>query len=722
MALIEIDRLSFTYPEEPQPVLSEITFSVRQGEFVVLCGPSGCGKTTLLRQLKAELQPVGERSGDIRYKGRPIQNYESLALAGEIGMVQQDPDNQIVMELVLQELAFGLENLGQPTDVMRRRIAEMTHFFGLEGWLHKQTHTLSGGQKQLVSLAAVLLLRPHVLLLDEPTAQLDPVAAKEFLQMLHRLNEEFGLTVIVTEHRLEELYPIADRVIMLDERGRVRYDGTPREVIGRVEAALDKPYAAYLPSPARLYAALQAQLPPAAGPAAAHEGEPWPTAAPPLSVKEGRAWLHGWLERAAARAADGPGLSAAAPSAVATASASAAVAALASASADAATGAAVWPDSASPPPFAEASAPVADAAPSTASADAAMWTAASPAPASAPLSAAAIGPNASPFVSSGLASAPSSESPAILEPFSSSAATTPSTEPPAPTPEPPLALSHPPLAAPTGFSAPPALAPRAVLLRCRDIAFHYEKGGRPVLRELDLDIAEGDFLAIVGGNGTGKSTLLRLLAGLAKPSRGRIAYRGAELRKYRKDALYREVGYLAQNPLSYFVADTVEGELRQAAARSTLSDPAARLDELVELLELAPALARHPHDLSGGERQKAALACVLLAGPKLLLLDEPTKGLDPQVKAAWGRLLQRLHAAGVTIVLVTHDIEFAAAHVRKCAMLFDGAIASEGAPAAFFGENFFYTTVLNRLARDHFPQAVTEKEVLAACRGIASLS
>ncbi|MDF2961045.1 MAG: transporter ATP-binding protein [Paenibacillus sp.] len=552
MAILEIKGLHFTYPEAPAESLSGINLSVGQGEFVVICGSSGCGKTTLLRHIKQELKPVGRSAGSIIYANKPLHEHEPKWLSGQLAMVQQDPENQIVMEQVLQELAFGLENAGCSTPVMRRRIAEMTQVFGLEDWLYKKTYELSGGQKQMLNLAAVLLLRPKLLLLDEPTAQLDPVAAKQFLQMVHRLNEEFGMTVIMTEHRLDELFPLADRIVMMD-KGAIKYEGTPSGVINQIGQVRDPLFWGYLPALSKLYLAAEA-----------NNGFQAATNVP-LTIKEGRTWLSQFNK-----------------------------------------------------------------------------------------------------------TEPMEKRQQMEE----------------------------------------ATSRQNRLLECKELQYQYDRASPVVLHRLDLTVYANDYLTILGGNGAGKSTLLQLMAGLLKPVRGKVLLSGQDIGMVKETVRHRTIGYLSQNPMSYFLHDTVHEELEYAAQRAKLSDPKQDIAKLVDLFELRHVLSKHPHDISGGERQKAALACILLARPELLLLDEPTKALDPHSKQAWGELLQTLHSQGLTIVIVTHDVEFAARYAARCAMLFDGMISSAGAPAPFFSENYFYTTVINRLVRDRYPEALTYEEVL----------
>lgn len=220
MEILSAQSISFSYPDAKEHALSDISFSARNGEFLVLSGPSGSGKSTLLKMIKHDIAPHGIKGGQIFYKGTNLEELTPHTRAKHIGMVFQDPDNQIVMDNVMDELLFGLQNLGFPTQVMRKKVAEMVHFFNLNHLLTKQTHNLSGGEKQLVNLASVLLLEPDVLLLDEPTGQLDPIAAKEFIHTIERLNDEFGIIVIIAEHRLEELFTIADKVMVL-QNGRI---------------------------------------------------------------------------------------------------------------------------------------------------------------------------------------------------------------------------------------------------------------------------------------------------------------------------------------------------------------------------------------------------------------------------------------------------------------------------------------------------------------------
>lgn len=542
MAFLETKNLSFAYPEEKIKVLNDVSFSVEQGDFVVLCGPSGSGKSTLLRLLKQELAPHGEKEGDIFLENKPLLDFPPAQVVKDIGMVFQDPENQIVMDRVLEELIFGMENFGTSTEEMRKKVAEIVHFFGIEGLLNRKTHELSGGQKQLVNLASVLLLEPKLLLLDEPTSQLDPVASREFIGMLQTMNEEFGITVIIAEHRLEELFAIADKALVLDKGGILSYD-TPRHVIDFLSEYKDHAMYHYLPSPARLYLEYSPSK---------VNGDI------PLSVKEGKNWLKN------------------------------------------------------------------------------------------------------------------------------------------------VAITH-----REGFLSGNHHVPMNELMNIKEVDFQYSKDTSKILNDLSLSIFEGEWLSIVGANGTGKSTLLKIIAGLEKPQRGTIFYKAKKLKKQ----LPKEIGYLPQNPKLFFIHDTIGAELRYLNTLHQIDNGETRIEELLSIFNLEELVHRHPYDVSGGEMQKAALTGVLLPSPNLLLIDEPTKGLDPEAKLKLGKLLKTLQQKGLTIVMVTHDIEFAAQYSTRCAMMFQGTITTNSPTKSFFQGNAFYTTVLNRITRgSKVPDVLTLEE------------
>ncbi|MDI4649994.1 ABC transporter ATP-binding protein [Cohnella hashimotonis] len=589
MEIVAAQRLTFRYPDAAQPALTEVDLSIRKGEFVVLCGASGSGKTTLLRHFKRELAPVGDLSGSVRYDGWPLAALPDGRAAEEIGFVFQHPESQIVMDTVWHELAFSMENRGFPQVVMRQRLAELSSFFGLEPLMQRSVHELSGGQTQLVNLASVLLLQPRLLLLDEPTSQLDPVAAREFVHLLRRLNEEFGVTVIASEHRLDDILPLADRLVVMAD-GRIRHDGSPGEVCRRIWATDDPRERLYVPSVARLLAALDD-----AGTGAADRTAAAPDTPLPLTVREAVAALDRLAEERAA--SDGP----------------------------------------------------ADHAPM------------------------AGGPH-------GQASADGAE-----------------------TRRPPASSGVSQLRSLLRLSARQGAQGFAEALSCRELTYRFERDLPDVLRKLSLQVREGELLAILGGNGAGKSTLLQLMAGLRKPQRGKIAI-----------APGRKLGYLAQNPMLYFSSDTVREEFEREAEHAGYRGgaAAAEIAHWTEAFDLGALSDRHPHDLSGGQQQKLALALALLPRPDILCIDEPTKGLDPDAKEAFAALLLQLREEGMTIVMVTHDAEFAARHADRCALLYDGEIAAAAEPPLFFGGNYFYTTAVNRAVRHRYPDAVTAEEVM----------
>ena len=586
MAHFAFEDLTFSYPGVARPALAGVTLSVRRGEFVCLCGKSGCGKTTLVRQLKPVIAPHGARVGRVLFDGAPIEDLSPRDQASRIGFVTQDPDAQIVTDKVWHELAFGLESLGTDEREMRVRVAEMASYFGIEGWFHRDVRDLSGGQKQLLNLASVMAMRPEALVLDEPTSQLDPIAASDFLGTVRKINLELGTTVVVTEHRLEELFSLADRVVVLDA-GRVAADGAPRDVADELHARRDD-MAAALPAPLRVSYAVEPAAPGATSPgepdaasptAAAELAESAPGAVPgkparPLTVREGRSWL-------SARFADAP-----------------------------------------------------------------------------------------PQVR------------ALPDPDSGSVRARP-------------------------------------VLEAKDVWLRYGRDEPDVLRGLSLDVSPGEIHAIVGGNGAGKSTLLRAWCGIERPYRGTLRVAGRKLRDWRRGELFRGcLAMVPQDPRTLFACATVRADLAEMLEHESLDD-AERAEQIAQVAEtagIAHLLDAHPYDVSGGELQRAALAKALLCDPRILLLDEPTKGIDAFFKGSLARVLRSLAVDGRTIVMATHDVEFCARHADRVSMLFDGAITTTGAPRRFFSRNSFYTTAANRMSRHVFDNAVTDEDVVELCR------
>ena len=535
MELFTINHLSFAYPEQEKYAISDLSLSVRPGEFLVLCGPSGCGKSTLLRQLKTVLAPHGRCSGEILFDGKNLDELPQREQAEKIGFVQQSPENQIATDKVWHELAFGLESLGYDTPTIRRRVAEMASFFGIQEWFYKPVTELSGGQKQLLNLASVMVLQPKVLILDEPTSQLDPIAASDFLATLGKINRELGTTIILTEHRLEEAFGFASRVAVMD-KGTLLCTGAPAEVGAELKSSGNAMFLA-MPAAMRIWAASASK------------------AACPVSVCDGRNWLLDYAKTHELQA--------------------------------------------SPEETKNA-------------------------------------PNGETVVSA------------------------------------------------------------------QELWFKYEKDLPDVVKGLSLELHKGEFLALLGGNGTGKTTTLKLLASLQKPYRGELTISGS-------------VGMLPQNPQALFVKSTVREDLLEILPKTERKSD--RLAQVVSLCKLAELLDRHPYDLSGGEQQRAALAKILLLNPDVLLLDEPTKGLDAEFKQVFGQILRTLQASGVAILMVSHDIEFCAKYADRCALFFDGNIVTEAEPRTFFSGNSFYTTAANRIARDVLSDAVTPEDVILACGG-----
>ena len=611
MALFAFEELTFRYPEAPRDALRDVSVAIEPGQFVLVCGQSGCGKTTLLRQFKSALAPHGNQSGRVLFDGVPLVDVPECEQVARIGFVMQDPDAQIVTDKVWHELAFVLESLGCDERTMRLRVAEMASYFGIQHWFHKNVGELSGGQKQLLNLASVMAARPDVLVLDEPTSQLDPIAASDFLATVHRINRELGTTVVMSEHRLEEVYGLTDRVVVLEE-GRVVADGEPRAVAGQLHRA-GSPMALALPAAARI--------------AWGVEGRPGRRSG------EGAPCSNSIEVQGSSRATD-------------------------------------------------------------VSVCASMNCARTPSPLRRPYSS---------IVEEGAAL--QVETPLTVREGRAWLADEVAAFPPRR------------WAFPAGEACNSASTRAAVELR--DVWFRYERDGADVLRGTTLTVPEGSLFAVVGGNGTGKSTMLRAICGVARPYRGKITVLGRRLKDWKRAELVRGgVAMLPQDPLNLMVKKTVRGDLEEMldGRGLTAEQRTAAVREVAALTDIVPLLDAHPFDLSGGEVQRAALAKVLLNEPRLLLLDEPTKGLDAFFKEKLAALLRSLTARGTTVLMVSHDIEFCASYADRCALFFDGDAVTTNPPRRFFASNSFYTTAANRISRGLFENAVTVEEVVELCQ------
>ena len=542
MEILKASDLTFTYAGASSPALENINISLSEGELVLLCGASGCGKSTLLRRFKSAVAPRGTSSGEIFFCGRPLGSVSFREQSEQIGYVGQSPENQTVTDKVWHELAFGPESLGLDSAEIRARVAETAAFFGLGDVFGAPVCELSGGRKQLLNIASVMVMRPKLLLLDEPAGRLDPYAAASLFSVIARINRELGTTVLLAAHCLDGLIEYCDRMLFM-ENGRIICDGEAGDVVERLASA-DSPSSVSLPEAARIWAM-----------------SPHGSERCPVTVAQGREWLsrrrdlHLSVDLASVRPAS----------------------------------------------------PVRD---------------------------------------------------------------TPSVE-------------------------------------AEDISFSYQSARAPVISSLSLKLYPGEVFAVMGGNGVGKSTLLSLLAGINTPDGGSIRLAG-------------RAGYMPEDPLALFVHGSVYDDLCSAALESGAEDSrsaAAAAEKALAVCSLGNAAHRHPYDLSGGEAQRAALAYVLVDDPDILLLDEPTKGLDALSCRAFGNVLRELASRGKTVVIVSHDARFCAEYADRCALMDGGRIVYENDSRTFFRHSVFGAPPAVRIARGILPGAVTAEEIAAACGG-----
>ena len=555
MEQIRFEKFNFTYPESDKKALEEIDLYIEAGEFVVVLGHSGCGKSTLLRQIKKDIAPFGKKEGRLYIEGKDIEELSMRERSTKIGFVMQDPDSQIVTDKVWHELAFGLESLGIDSKIIRVRVAEMASYFGIEQWFYKEVAELSGGQKQLLNLASIMAMHPSVLILDEPTSQLDPIAAADFLGTVKKINSDLGITIIMTEHRLEEVLPIADKVVVM-ENGKLFSVGTSKEVAINLYKENHHMFEAM---PTATQIALMSK-------------EVETSKNLPMTAGEGRRWLDNFF-----------------------------------------------------------------------------------------------GHN---FNSDYQTSNNDTQSGNEKKKKDSCA------------------------------------------IWMNEVWYRYEKDSPDVVKGISLGVFPGEIYGLLGGNGTGKSTTLSLISRIRTPYRGKIFINGKNIKKYSEKELYCGLlGVVPQNPQSLFVKKTVELELFEMVGKKT-SENSAWVKDIVKLMHLETLMDRHPYDISGGEQHRLAIAKILLLKPKILLLDEPTKGLDVTLKRELADILISLKEKEITVFMISHDIEFCAHYCDRCGLLFDGNIVAENSPKEFFSGNSFYTTSANKIAREYWKKAITAQEVV----------
>ena len=551
--IIEVKNVTYEYTDEEKTfaAVKNLSLNIERGSFTVILGHNGSGKSTLAKMLNGLNKPT---SGDVFADGINTKDEKTeIEVKRKVGMVFQNPDNQIIASIVEEDVAFGPENLGIPPKEIEKRVEDALKAVDMWEFRKSTPHHLSGGQKQLLNLASVMVMQPNILILDEPTSRLDPIAASDFIATICKMNRELSLTVIIAEHRLEELLPVADSVTVM-ENGRVIAACAPREVSGRLKVISENQrMLSALPSATRIFEKL---------------GLPGIC---PLTVREGRD-----------------------------------------------------------------------------------------------------------FLEKNFGGAPIAE-----------------------------------------YKEKPYTHSDSAAIELKNVWFRYERNLPDVLKNTSLKVYEGESYFILGGNGVGKTTALGVIAGLNSAYRGKTVILGKKIKEYRGAALYRHcLSLLPQEPQNVFLKDTVREDFEDMLKTCCVpkAEHNAKIEEITELLDIAPLLSRHPFDLSGGEQQKCAIAKIMLSEPRILLLDEPTKGFDAHSKQNLSEILKKLKARGITVVTVTHDIEFAAENADRCGLFFDGEIISSATPNEFFGGNSFYTTAAGRISRFVFKNAVTVEQVVEMCK------
>ncbi|MCR5624861.1 MAG: energy-coupling factor ABC transporter ATP-binding protein, partial [Lachnospiraceae bacterium] len=616
--ILTFKNVTFQYPETIVPAIKNISFTVGRGEFVVLCGQSGSGKSTLLCHMKKNHIPFGKGEGEMIFCSRdeskqggfkeiPIEEMGDRESAMKIGFVLQDPEAQLVTDKVWHELAFGLENLGVGNSEINRRVAEMSEYFGISKYFRKNVKDLSGGEKQLIALASIMVMQPELLILDEPLSQLDPIARRNFINMLVEINREFSTTVILSEQYLEEVIPVSDRVLIMHD-GELTVDAGTRNISGKIMDFLvengsspgkdldvnsieknietfgkyDDKFPIFGSLPIALKAYIKLDLVKGSSDLGSrrnsdsfkdndrrNKGNPdsfkdsdlgsVENSDTPISIKEGRRWLSEVLHSVL-------------------------------------TGTLVKGDEESN-----------------------------------------VSENS---LISGSTKKNVSNNKGLI-------------------------------------------ASGETVLSGKNLTYYFDDKKSPLLKDLNINIPKGAIYTIMGGNGSGKTTLLKILSGIIKPKGGKV---------YVKE----KVGYLTQNPLELFTEITVEEELAEVL---NLKAPEIKekVNVTLEFLELLKQRKTHPYDLSGGEKQRLALGKLLLTEPDIILLDEPTKGLDSAFREKLISELYKLNQLGKTIVIVTHDMEFAAKISGCTALLFDGRLIGDADgenedAGEFFLRNRYFTT------------------------------
>lgn len=552
MTQFEIKNLSFAYAKNENNAISNLSFKVNSGEFFAICGSSGCGKTTLLKMLKPELAPKGKKTGEISFYSKDINKLQHKLTTSQIGFVGQNPDYQIVTHTAESELCFALENLGFDSSTIALRLAEISSYFSMGSWLKRNVNELSGGQKQLLSLASVLIMYPKVLILDEPTSQLDPMASEIFIDTLKKINQELGISIIITEHRLENILPYCTSILLLNDGEKV-YHGKVQDIFkSNQDLNFFKPS---LPTPMRIYSEIKNDSP------------------CPITISEGKNWIENLL----------------------------------------------------------------------------------------------LNKNLQ------------------YKSLDKVALTSNNKE----------------------------------IIKVKNLYFKYPNTEKLVINGLNFSVKQNTIHAILGSNAVGKTTLLKLMTGILKTKTGKLKIDGKNINSYKQNELYSSlISVMPQKVETMFSCETVLEQMHYQLSDKNMSKDQKQnqISDISNLLGIKDILSHHPYDISGGQMQKLGLALVLLQNPKLIFLDEPTKGMDAKFKIELAKILQNLKSKGITIILISHDTEFCASYCDECSLMFDGKITVTGNRHEFFSNNYFFTTAAKKMSREVFDNTITCEEVISLCK------